>query len=152
MKYGNNKLLKIINRFKGKEILVVGDLMLDRYVKGNVSISPEAPVPVSKYNSRRNPPEDRIGGAANVANNISSLGGKVYLCGIVGIDRDGDIFVNEANKNNINCDGMLRDEDRQTTLKTRYISGHKDQQVFRGDDETTDDIPRNLENKIIDYI
>lgn len=149
MKYKNSRLLKIIDRFKGKEILVVGDLILDKYVKGSVDrLSPEAPVPILKNPSY----EYRVGGAANVASNISSLEGKVYLCGIVGLDREGDVLINEIKKNNIDYEGIIKDTKRPTTLKTRFVANHKDQQLLRMDEESNEDISRALEGGLVDYI
>ena len=90
---------KIISRFKKARILVVGDIMLDKFVWGTVSrISPEAPVPVVWAKSESFMP----GGASNVANNIRALGAEAYMCGIVGDDEPGRILVSELAKNGIN--------------------------------------------------
>ena len=87
---GQPTLQKIVDRFPKVKILVVGDIMMDRFIWGKVSrISPEAPVPVVLVDNSDESETFGLGGAANVANNIHSLGGKVLLCGIVGHDEMG---------------------------------------------------------------
>ncbi len=140
-------LKKIINRFNRANILVVGDLILDEYVWGNVErISPEAPVPVVWANKRTYVP----GGAANVANNIRSLDAEVCLVGVVGRDKNTDILFSELRNRKINQRGIFIEPQRQTTLKTRIIAGH--QQVVRVDWEHTDPLSRSLSTRIIDFI
>ena len=126
----SGSLIRIVEKFQGKKILVIGDVMLDEYVWGKVSrISPEAPVPVVEVQSTSSVP----GGAANVAANISSLGGKSILIGIVGSDEAGkklkDFFVN----NGVDIEGLTVDQQRPTTVKTRIIAHN--QQVVRIDRE-----------------
>lgn len=125
IKYNN-----IINRFKGKKILVVGDLILDHYVKGSVSrISPEAPVPiVLEADSFYTP-----GGSANVANNLSSLGAQVTIVGKVGHDLEGGLLKRELKRRQIAIDGVFTIVGAQTIVKTRIIAQH--QQVVRVDRE-----------------
>jgi len=127
-------LKNIISRFKNKNILVVGDLILDQYIRGVVSrISPEAPVPiVLQEGSAVYTP----GGAANVANNLSSLGAKVMLVGRIGQDLEGKILLKELRKRKINSHGIFVDHKRPTSLKTRIMAQH--QQVVRVDREKTD--------------
>ena len=85
-KISRRKLERLLGRFEDARILVVGDLMLDRFVWGTVGrISPEAPVPVVEVTSESDVP----GGSANVVNNISALGAKAHVCGIIGADRIG---------------------------------------------------------------
>ena len=85
-----SKLLEILARFKSAHILTVGDLMLDRFVMGEVErLSPEAPVPVLRVVSE----ELRLGGAANVIHNIRSLGARVTACGVIGKDDAGNAFL-----------------------------------------------------------
>ncbi|MDD2689419.1 MAG: D-glycero-beta-D-manno-heptose-7-phosphate kinase [Candidatus Omnitrophica bacterium] len=140
-------LKKIINRFNKANILVVGDLILDEYVWGNVErISPEAPVPVVWANKRTYVP----GGAANVANNIRALDGDVCLVGVVGRDKNTDILFSELGNRKINHRGLFIEPSRHTTLKTRIIAGH--QQVVRVDWEHTDPLPRSLNRKILNFI
>ncbi len=139
-------LKKIINKFPKANILVVGDLILDEYVWGAVErISPEAPVPIVWAEERSFVP----GGAANVANNIVSLGARVTLAGVTGHDKNAEILFSELKKRNINTRAIFADN-RHTTLKTRIIAGH--QQIVRVDWEHTDPLPPRLNEKIINFI
>jgi len=132
-------LRDIIARFPKAKVLVIGDLILDEYIWGEVErISPEAPVPVIWAKKRSFLP----GGAANVANNLKSLGAEVSLIGIVGSDNNAMILLKELKKRRINTEGIFIDKKRPTTLKTRIIAGH--QQVIRCDWEETDQIPIQL--------
>jgi D-beta-D-heptose 7-phosphate kinase/D-beta-D-heptose 1-phosphate adenosyltransferase len=140
-------LRKIIHNFKKANILVVGDLILDEYIWGNVErISPEAPVPVVWANKRTFTP----GGAANVANNIRALDGHVSLVGVIGKDKNTDILLSELKKKKIATEGICIDPKRHTTVKTRIIAGH--QQVVRVDWEHTDALSRELNQKIFKFI
>jgi len=123
---------KIIRRFLGVRILVVGDIMLDRFIWGDVSrISPEAPVPVVVVEKET----FLLGGAANVVNNIHSLGGKASLCGVVGDDEMGQKVLKRLGEMGIERSGISIEPGRQTTVKTRIIAHH--QQLVRIDRETT---------------
>lgn len=127
------ELAKLLRNFKNKRVLVVGDLMLDRYIWGNVSrISPEAPVPVVDV------VDDTfmLGSAANVANNIVSLGGRATVVGVTGSDRAADVL--EALLDEKRIERHLFREDRPTTVKTRVIAHN--QQVVRFDRENRDRI------------
>jgi rfaE bifunctional protein kinase chain/domain len=140
-------LERIIQRFSKTRILVIGDIMMDRFIWGAVSrISPEAPVPVVVVGKET----FLLGGAGNVVNNIHSLGGKVSLCGVVGVDEFGQKILETLKQGGINIDGIYVDEGRQTTVKTRIVA-HQ-QQVVRIDRETTDHLKpstlRNLWEKI----
>jgi len=140
-------LKSIISKFNKTKILVVGDLILDQYIWGSVDrISPEAPVPVVWANTRTYVP----GGAANVANNISSLGGKVTLVGVIGNDDHAKILTQELKKRNIDTKGIFTASNRHTILKSRVIAGH--QQVVRVDWEDRDPLSVGLNNKIISFI
>lgn len=120
-----------LKRFGRQKILVVGDIMLDRYVRGAVErISPEAPVPVLRVEGE----ESAAGGAGNVAVNLRTLGAKVELVGSVGKDREGDEVLRLLGENGIGTSGVLRDGDKHTTTKTRLIAGN--QQIARIDSET----------------
>jgi rfaE bifunctional protein kinase chain/domain len=142
-----NNLKGIINKFNRANILVVGDLILDEYIWGNVDrISPEAPVPVVWANKRTYVP----GGAANVANNIRSLDGKVCLLGVTGKDKNKDILFLELQKRKISTKAIFIEHKRHTTLKTRIIAGH--QQVVRVDWEHTDPLPQELNQRLIKFI
>jgi len=142
-----DKFKKIIVRFPKVKVLIVGDLILDEFLWGNVSrISPEAPVPVVHVRSESFMP----GGAANVANNIHALGGKAYLAGVVGMDERGSILRQELDKRGVGVEGIVVDGERPTTLKTRVIA-HQ-QQVVRIDKEKMDGLSTGLIDQIIDYI
>jgi D-beta-D-heptose 7-phosphate kinase/D-beta-D-heptose 1-phosphate adenosyltransferase len=123
---------RIIKKFSGVRILVVGDIMLDRFIWGDVSrISPEAPVPVVVVDKET----FLLGGAANVVNNIYSLGGKASLCGVIGDDEMGQKVIQRLSEMGIERSGISIEPGRQTTVKTRIIAHH--QQLVRIDRETT---------------
>jgi len=125
---------ELLGRFSGKRILVVGDLMLDRYVVGSVSrISPEAPVPVVLVTHEYSRP----GGAANVALNIQSLGGQAVVAGVVGTDAAGDELKRLLETAGIDTAGVMTMQGPQTTVKTRIVAGR--QQVVRVDREESRD-------------
>jgi len=125
-----SKYNSIIRRFKGKRLLVIGDVVLDRYIKGSVTrISPEAPVPVVLQEESFYTP----GGAANVANNLSSLGADVTLVSKIGDDIEGDILKRELIKRHIRAHGIFTDKNMDTIFKTRIIAQH--QQIVRLDRE-----------------
>ena len=141
------KLKSIIQKFSKARILVIGDLILDEYVWGSVErISPEAPVPVVWAKNKEYVP----GGAANVANNISALGAKVCLAGVVGKDNYGEILINKLKERKISIAGILKENSRHTTLKTRIIAGH--QQVVRVDWEHVHNIKNETRNRLQDFI
>jgi rfaE bifunctional protein kinase chain/domain len=118
------------------QVLVVGDVMLDRYLIGHAArISPEAPVPVVDLEAT----EDRLGGAANVALNLRALGATVHLCSVVGMDADGEIFRSLLDRHELPADGLLSSGERVTTVKTRVIASH--QQLLRLDREHRHDLP-----------
>jgi len=128
-------LTKILNRFNKVRILVVGDIMIDRFIWGKVSrISPEAPVPVVLVEKET----FLLGGAANVVNNIHALGGGVSICGVVGDDEMSQKIFQKLNEMGIAAQGVFVGKGRQTTVKTRIIGHH--QQLVRIDRETTDDL------------
>ncbi|MDD4954387.1 MAG: D-glycero-beta-D-manno-heptose-7-phosphate kinase, partial [Candidatus Omnitrophica bacterium] len=129
------------------KILVIGDLILDEYIWGEVErISPEAPVPVVWAKKRTFVP----GGAANVANNICALDAKVWLLGVTGSDKNSEILRNELKKRGINTRAVFTEPNRHTTVKSRIVAGH--QQVVRVDWEHTDSLPKNLNQKIATFI
>ncbi|MFA4991659.1 MAG: D-glycero-beta-D-manno-heptose-7-phosphate kinase [Candidatus Omnitrophota bacterium] len=141
------KLRKIIRKFSDTRILVLGDLILDEFLWGQVSrISPEAPVPVVWVKSESFMP----GGAANVANNVRSLGGRVYMAGVVGRDERGSILKGELEQKGVGTKGIMIDETRPTTLKTRVIAHH--QQVVRIDKENVESVSGRLSERIIEYV
>jgi D-beta-D-heptose 7-phosphate kinase/D-beta-D-heptose 1-phosphate adenosyltransferase len=125
-------------------VFVVGDLILDSYVQGNVErISPEAPVPVVQVRSRH----DVLGGAGNVAANIRALGGAVTLCGRIALDAAGDSFIGIAESCAIDVSAILRAEGVPTIRKTRVLSGS--QQLVRLDDERIESLTLDQEKQII---
>jgi D-beta-D-heptose 7-phosphate kinase / D-beta-D-heptose 1-phosphate adenosyltransferase len=110
--------------------LVIGDVMLDRYLIGNVGrISPEAPVPIVLLNEQN----ERAGGAANVAANLAFLGIKTHIIGCIGHDTEGEILQKRISTINIDTSGIVRSQYRPTIAKTRILSGH--QQMLRLDQE-----------------
>lgn len=142
-----NELIKILNNFKGKGILIIGDMMLDKYIFGNVErISPEAPVQVVEVEKENYLP----GGAANVANNIAALQGNAFMTGIVGKDSEADILLNELKKRNINTQGIFTDSNKPTIQKVRVL-GQK-QQLLRIDYEKREYLNKEIENKILNFI
>jgi D-beta-D-heptose 7-phosphate kinase/D-beta-D-heptose 1-phosphate adenosyltransferase len=133
MKREQPMLEKILRRFSKVNILVVGDIMMDRFIWGKVSrISPEAPVPVVAVEKET----FLLGGAANVVNNIHALGGNVTLCGVVGDDEMGQKIIKKLTETKIGLQGIFVEQGRQTSTKTRIIAHH--QQLVRIDRETTD--------------
>jgi D-glycero-beta-D-manno-heptose-7-phosphate kinase len=123
-------LIQAIHKFRGKRILVFGDMMLDRFIYGSVSrISPEAPVPVVEIKTENT----CLGGAANVAANIWSLGGIPIPLGITGNDDEGNRLRDEFRALGSPAGGLIVDRNRPTSIKTRIIANH--QQVCRTDRE-----------------
>ena len=142
-----SRVKNIISSFPEARVMVVGDLILDEFIWGNVSrISPEAPVPVVWVDSENFMP----GGASNVAHNIRSLGGEVLLAGVVGGDSRADILRSLLRKKGVNCEGIFTDEKRPTTQKTRVIAHH--QQVVRIDREMVRPLPETIITEILDFI
>lgn len=141
------RLTELFNNLKGKRIAVIGDLMLDKYIWGKVNrISPEAPVPVVDVESE----QSRLGGAANVAHNIKSIGGEPFLVGIIGDDSSGKELLRIIRENNFPTEGVFIDNSRPTTVKTRIIA--HSQHVVRIDRELRLDITHSLQNKILDSL
>jgi len=133
--------------FKGLNIAVIGDMMLDCYFQGDVKrISPEAPVPIVEVGNEF----FRFGGAANVALNILKLGGNPVPVGVIGYDNDGTIFTSLIKELNINLDGIFIDESRPTTAKTRVIANN--QHVVRIDKESKEYLNKKLQDKIFNYL
>lgn len=117
-----NRAKEIIEKAKGKQVAVVGDVMLDRFFWGSVTrVSPEAPVPVIDVEDET----FHLGGAANVAKNLSSLGLKPILFGLIGDDNSGKLFKNIAEEYGISTDGLYSDSNRPTTVKTRIIGNNQ---------------------------
>src|ERR1700756_5041004 len=126
------KLLVILEKFPRAHLLVVGDLMLDRFIWGDVErISPEAPVPVLRVTSE----SFRLGGAANVVHNIRSLGGKVTACGVVGRDTAGRTIIQSMRRLGVSTAGVYVDGRYPTVQKSPIIARPGHQQIVRLDRE-----------------
>ena len=141
------RALDIISNFSQAGVLVVGDVMVDHFIWGNVSrISPEAPVPVVDVQ------KDSIllGGCANVLNNIYAMGGKVYVAGVIGADGFGRKLIAELSDRKIETKGIVMEKNRPTTLKTRIIA--HGQQMVRFDKENRKAISQSTINKILEYV
>ncbi len=137
----------LFRAFEKFNILIIGDVMIDAYLWGRVDrISPEAPVPVVSCTER----ENRLGGAANVALNIKSLGGNPILCSVVGNDEKGILFRDLMGQSNMTGIGIMTDEQRPTTVKTRIIGGS--QQLLRVDQEITSELSPLMEETFIAQI
>lgn len=138
-----NKMKKIVQNFKNKRVLVLGDLMLDKYIWGHVSrISPEAPIPVVVVKKDTS----CFGGAGNVSHNLESLGALPLLTGVIGKDQEGEWI----KKNVPDSRGIFTSDKRPTTVKTRIIAHH--QQVVRVDLETKGPISPQIKEKILNFI
>ncbi|HEY5599773.1 MAG TPA: D-glycero-beta-D-manno-heptose-7-phosphate kinase, partial [Candidatus Manganitrophaceae bacterium] len=140
-------LKRYLDRFAGRKVLVLGDLMLDHYIWGAVQrISPEAPVPVVNVASE----SVLLGGAGNVLHNILTLGGEAIPCGVVGSDDAGRWLTQELKSKGVELDGIVAEEGRPTTKKTRIIA-HQ-QQVVRFDHETKGNISPKAQKRFVDFI
>ena len=136
-----------IRRFSDTKILVVGDIILDKFVWGDVTrISPEAPVPVVEVTQETK----RLGGAANVLNNIASLGGHPILCGVVGEDRAGGEIVERIRDLGLPVEGVVPVNDRPTSVKSRVVAHN--QQVVRFDRESRKRIQPEGVHRILDFV
>ena len=126
---------KVFDVFRKMNIMVIGDVMIDSYLFGHVNrISPEAPVPVVAVNKRTN----RLGGAANVALNISAMGARPVLCSVIGQDDKAQTFENLLDEKNLFKGGLLRTKKRITTTKFRVIGNNT--QMLRVDEENISDL------------
>ncbi len=137
---------QIINSFGKYKVLVVGDVMLDRYICGVVErLNPEAPVPILRATKE----SQMTGGAGNVAKNAAMLGAKTTLVGVVGGDGEAESVRKSAKRENYEV-ALITDDKRRTTLKTRYLVGN--QQMVRVDYEDVEDINQEVEDKLIDAV
>lgn len=141
------RLLKILEQFKSKSILVIGDIMLDKYIWGDVSrISPEAPVQVVNVIKETYAP----GGASNVASNVAALNSKALMCGIAGNDEAKSILIGELKLRGINTEGIFIDKDKPTIQKIRVMG--RSQQLLRVDYEKKEHVHKDIEQKIIKFL
>ncbi len=141
------KLESIVESFEGRRLLVVGDVILDRFIWGRVKrISPEAPVPVVEVERI----SEHLGGAANVAVNLARLGARVSLLGVVGSDRAGRKVFRKLSQEGIEASGVVQDESRPTSLKSRVIAQH--QQVCRTDRENREPLGHGPRDSLLERV
>ncbi len=138
---------EVLEDFKSKSVIVIGDLMLDRYMWGNVKrISPEAPVPIVEVTEEAEMP----GGAGNVVLNITSLGARCIPVGVISDDRNGDSLHRVLVNGGADASGLVVCKDRPTTVKTRVIAA--EQHIVRVDNESTRDVEAETEKRILGLI
>ena len=138
-------LRALLDRLSGRTVLIVGDVMLDHFVYGRVTrISPEAPVPVVQFERE----EYRLGGAANVAGNIVSLGGCAAAVGVVGADAQAAFLRSELGRVPVGTSGIVEDPARCTTRKLRVVTT-RNQQVARIDYESDREIADGVEESVV---
>ena len=152
-------LKAVFEQLQGKRVLIIGDVIVDKYIWGDVKrISPEAPVPVFETKTE----ETRCGGAANVAQNVASLGGNAILVGVIGKDREGEKLVQMLTETNLVTTEVCIDSERPTSAKTRVIacanttftscepgSGHH---LLRIDRESKQKISSGMRKQLLDTI
>lgn len=142
MKY--DRLKQVVGSFSRVRVLVIGDLILDEFIWGQVSrISPEAPIPVVWVKSTSFVP----GGACNVANNLRSLGAEADVIGVIGNEGRGRMLLELLEQKGVGIRGILKDPSRPTTLKTRVVAHH--QQVVRIDREEVSPLSKDVQRRII---
>ena len=138
---------RLFDQFENTKVLVLGDVMIDAYFYGSVSrISPEAPVPIVNLTKK----EQRLGGAANVALNLKSLGAVPIICSIKGNDADGKRLKELCRENGLVIEGLINDYKRETTVKTRIIGNSH--QLLRIDEEDTADIDESVEDLVYEAV
>ncbi|MQA29689.1 MAG: D-glycero-beta-D-manno-heptose-7-phosphate kinase [Luteitalea sp.] len=138
----------LLARLDRIQVLVVGDVMLDRFIVGSVTrISPEAPVPVVRFQSEH----VRLGGAANVAHNLAALGARVSLVGIVGVDATANRLGRQLEASGIDPSALVEDATRPTIEKVRIVT-ERNQQVARIDYESDADAAAGVEQRIVERI
>lgn len=135
---------ELLANFASKRILVVGDVMIDAYTLGKVNrVSPEAPVPIVSLEKQ----EERLGGAANVALNLQALGAKAVLCSVIGNDHHGKRLCELMSDQQMSVAGIVKSNDRVTTVKTRVIGNN--QHLLRIDSEDTHTLTKQEESEFI---
>ena len=141
------RISKIFDKVKGKKVIIVGDAMIDSYTLGRIERkSPEAPVPIINVEKEK----IKLGGAANVALNIKSIGLEPVLCTVIGQDSEGQDFIRLCKKNNLNTNGIITDSSRKTTNKNRVIVD--DKHIVRIDNENTHNIDKKLRDEFLEII
>ncbi len=142
-----DRIRDMFRQFNDLNVLVIGDVMIDSYVWGKVNrISPEAPVPIVSVERK----ERRLGGAANVALNLQALGANPILCSVIGVDAEGQAFLDLLRQQKLSQKGILKIRDRITTVKTRIIGNNT--QLVRVDDEMDDDISSSETQQLLTLI
>ena len=142
-----NNMKDLFNSFNGKKIMIVGDMMLDTYMNGKVErISPEAPVPIVSVTKTFS----RLGGAANVAQNLKALGAEPILCSVIGKDEKSNDLISLMLEHNMNTSGIVKSDERITTTKVRIIGNNA--QMLRVDTEDTFDLTEKEYDSLIDKI
>ena len=142
-----SRLNRAITKFKEAKVLVIGDIIMDYFVWGDVNrISPEAPVPVVQVKRETK----MLGGAANVIHNIATLGAKPILCGVIGGDLNGREILHMAGEMGLRTDGIVTEKMRPTSIKTRVVA--QGQQVVRFDRENSDDIQIESTQSLLAFI
>ena len=146
------ELIRTVQGFEGRRVLVVGDLVADEYVFGKPErISREAPVLILRYLSQ----DTRLGGAANACHNLHTLGAKVMPLGVVGADRTGETLRRLLAEQGIERDGLVTVPERRTPVKTRIMAGGSlstRQQVVRVDREPDGGLPPAAESALVERI
>ncbi|MGL4533688.1 MAG: D-glycero-beta-D-manno-heptose-7-phosphate kinase [Fusobacteriaceae bacterium] len=141
------RLVEILEKFNNVKIAIIGDMMLDDYIIGIVErISPEAPVPVVRVIEEK----FVLGGAANVASNLATLGAQTICYGVIGNDFNGERLVQTLKEKGIETSGIIKSKERPTIVKRRIIGGH--QQLLRIDWEDNKKISTEQENEIIENV
>ena len=145
--YDPDVLKRYIDRFTAAKIVVVGDIIMDEYIWGNVSrISPEAPVPVVDVEQETK----MLGGAANVIRNMATLGASPVLCGVVGDDSTGEEILQVLTHMGLPTDGVVTEVGRPTSIKTRIVASN--QQVVRFDRESRANVRPESIQKLLAYM
>jgi D-beta-D-heptose 7-phosphate kinase/D-beta-D-heptose 1-phosphate adenosyltransferase len=148
-KFSKSRWQQIIGRFPECRVLVLGDLILDRYLFGRVRrISPEAPVPVVELEGG----EDRPGGAGNALMNLTSLKGKVWVAGVIGQDKAGERLLEILKSQGIARQAVITDPDRVTPFKTRVVAIPQHHQVVRIDQEKTAPVSAEIQRRILNQL
>ncbi len=149
-----DNLLHIVSHLGSPKIMVIGDMMLDKYVWGEVKrISPEAPIPIVSVSSE----DVRPGGAGSVVNNLQTLGAQVFACGVIGDDVHGHTIMNIFHDMQVDTTGIIVDKSRPTIMKMRLLghlqtAGKGVQQLLRVDYEKTHPMSGEMEGRIADYL